>query len=94
MSYNLMVEGDLDLFDLSRLVSDYPSLEIFPIPADELSPTDAVGIAIASSRVNEATLDEVCALITQLQAKQLTVHDLMADLPVTSLSDLRKRILG
>lgn len=97
MSYNLMVEGDLDLFELSTISLHYLSLELFPIPADDLSPDDALGIAIPSSRATPDTVDELCDLIARLLAKQLAVHDLIAGVVIASdaaLPELRARILG
>lgn len=96
MSYNLLAEGDLDLFELSQLAAAHAPLELFPIPAEGGSP-DALGIALSSGDANDVTVGTLTRLIELLWSKDATVWDLMAGVRVAApldLSALERRILG
>jgi hypothetical protein len=96
MSYNLLAEGDLDLFDWSRIALQQQRIEVFPIPSQNQAP-DAIGIAIPSSRADEAALDELRVVVEQLWVQGATVHDLMEGVAVATSDDLAavgSRLLG
>jgi len=96
MSYNLMAEGDLDLFELSQLAARYEPLELFPIPAEASSP-DAIGIALPSSLVGPPALAALRAVIELLWSKEAAVFDLMTGERIATPDDadaLATRITG
>ncbi len=94
MSYHLLAEGDLDLFEMSRLVPAYRPLELFPVPGKA---GDGLGIALASNDATDATVRLLSQLIQLLWSKQVAVWDLMSGQRIanaTDLVDLEDRILG
>lgn len=98
MSYNLMAEGDVDLFELSQLAQRYEPLELFPIPADDLAlpgpdrpnlfAPDALGIAVASSRSGPPALAALRELVELLWSKQARVYDLYSGDMIATADDL------
>jgi hypothetical protein len=108
MSYNLMAEGDLDLFELAQTASRYEPLELFPIPADEPRPglgseqrvkltPDALGIAVVSSRSGPPAVAALRALIGLMWSKQASVFDLYTGTRIATeedLSELAERVGG
>jgi hypothetical protein len=86
MSYNLMAEGDLDLFELGNAASQYEPLELFPIAAAEswVKPgahsvelaRDALGIAIPTSRCGPEAAAALRTLVERMWAKDVVVFDL------------------
>jgi hypothetical protein len=108
MSYNLMAEGDLDLFELSHGAAQFEPLELFPIPAErsttsDLDPhrtalaPDALGIAIPSSRSGPEAVAALKALVEFMWAKQARVFDLYSGQEIATPADvdeLSARILG
>ncbi len=99
MSYNLMAEGDLDLFELAQMTSRYEPLELFPIPAEvsgsafgpnhrvKLAP-DALGIAVVSSRSGPPAVAALRALVELMWSKQASVFDLYTGEKITTADDL------
>ena len=95
MSYNLYAEGELDLFDLSRVAQQLQCLEVFPIAGD--GGPDAIGIALPSKRANDDARAELQSLIGTLVLAGATVFDLMNGTQITSAEDievLERRIFG
>ena len=92
MSYNLYVEGDLDFVTLSAQTESLQSIEMFPIT--DAGKPDALGIALPSSRVNDAARAELTRIVGQLIASEATVYDLMTAERVTSVDQLVRAIFG
>ena len=91
MSYNLLVEGDLDLFALSRSPPDLRAIEMFPIDATSL------GIALPSSRVNDDARIEITNVVREMLSIEATVYDLFTGQPIKTAEDLDallERIFG
>jgi hypothetical protein len=94
MAYNLIAEGDLDLFELSRLVQHFAPVEMFPIPGPG---GDALGIDLPSQHADDTAARRLSELIQLLWTKQAVVHDLMAGQQIASevdLVELEGRILA
>jgi hypothetical protein len=104
MSYDLMVEGDLDLFELAQMASRYEPLELFPIPAEgswpglqrdhpgqgvKLAP-DALGVAVVSGRSGPPAIAALRALVEYMWSKQASVFDLYTGTQITTAEDLGK----
>lgn len=95
MSYNLYAEGDLDLFALSHLARRFERIEVFPIAGD--GKRDALGVALPSSRADEAAIAELRELLVTLHATEARVFDLFTGEQIATAADvaaLRQRILG
>jgi hypothetical protein len=82
MSYNLFVEGDLDLFALSNSTQYLQSIEIFPIDSN------ALGIALPSSRADDNARTELTQLVQQMLAIEATVYDLVTGEKIQTSADL------
>ena len=78
MSYNLIAEGDLDLFELGLAAAELAPLELFPIDRD------ALGIAIPSSRTGAPAAAALRALIERLWGQDAAVFDLYSGEPVAT----------
>jgi len=106
MSYNLMAEGDLDLFELGQTAARYEPLELFPIPVDspwpkpgadhrvELKP-DGLGIAVPSSRFGPDAVAALRALVELMWSKSAAVFDLYTGERITTpeeLAEVEERI--
>ncbi|WP_394834966.1 hypothetical protein LVJ94_51550 [Pendulispora rubella] len=99
MSYNLMAEGDLDLFELAEAATQYNPLELFPIPAGASSSEvganhrvkfelDGLGIAIPSSRIGPEAVAALHALVKLMWSKDASVFDLQTGKPIATLKEL------
>lgn len=87
MSFNLLAEGDLDLFELGRGAQRYAPLELFPVPADSPGPglaagdplqvePDALGIAIRSRDCGPEAVAALQALVRALWNEGARVYNL------------------
>lgn len=101
MSYNLMAEGDLDLFELGSAASRYQPLELFPILADEVAAKpdaqnrimlqrDALGIAVPTSRCGPEAVAALRALVKLLWSKDAAVFDLYSGRRISTPEDLEE----
>ena len=91
MSYNLIAEGDLDLFDLAEKTFAFEPLEVFPIPGEGRGAArvpDALGIAVVTGRSVPAALDALHALIELMWSKGALVHDLCTGARIASEADI------
>jgi len=91
MSYNLMAEGDLDLFDLAEKTFDFAPLEVFPIPGEGSGAArvpDALGIAVATSRRGPDAVDALHALIELMWSKGASVYDLYTGTRIANETDI------
>jgi hypothetical protein len=103
MSYNLMAEGDLDLFELAQLSERFLPLELFPIPAEISGPAasggvaklppDALGVAIPSSHVGPEAFAALRDLVPFLWQRGAEIHDLFTGTRVETPTDLEE-LLG
>ena len=108
MSYNLMAEGDLDLFELSQAASEYAPLELFPIPGAEPwakanenhrveLEADALGIAIPSNRSGPEAAAALRTLVELMWAKGAAVFDLLTGTQISTpeeLAEIEEHIAG
>jgi hypothetical protein len=91
MSYNLIAEGDLDLFELGSAAAELAPLELFPIDRE------ALGIAIPSSRAGAAAATALRALVERLWSQDAAVFDLYSGEPIATpaaLAEVLQRIGG
>lgn len=108
MSYNLLAEGDLDLFEWSHLAALFEPLELFPIPAEDAGPPaaaagvtslapDAIGIAVPSRGVGPDAVANLGALVQLLWERDARVFDLHVGRQIATrdeLDDLLLRVGG
>jgi hypothetical protein len=108
MSYNLMAEGDLDFFELSRLSAQYRPLELFPVPAANPWPKpegnhqaklepDALGIAIPSSCAGAEAAAALRSLVEFMWSRGVKVFDLYSGEQISTpqeLGEVAERIAG
>lgn len=98
MSYNLLAEGHLDLFELSQCASHYEPLELFPVPASAAITTeaseparmtlDALGIAIPLSRAGAEAGAALRALVEFMWTQDANVFDLYTGEQISTPSEL------
>jgi hypothetical protein len=95
MSYNLYAEGDVDFEALAQRARRCDRIELFPIRDD--GEPDAIGIALPSSRIDDAAWQELEELLGMLVASSLAVWDLMTGERLETADDfdaLRARLYG
>jgi hypothetical protein len=95
MSYNLYAEGKVDFEALAQRARQCDRIELFPI-CDAGEP-DAVGIALPSSRIDDAAWEELEKLLDMLVTSKLAVFDLMTGDRLETADDfdaLRARLYG
>jgi hypothetical protein len=95
MSYNLYAEGKLDFEVLSQRARQCDRIELFPIR--DAGEPDAVGIALPSSRIDDAAWAELAKLLEMLVTSKVAVFDLMTGDRIETaddLSALRERLYG
>jgi hypothetical protein len=87
MSYDLVVEGDLDFVDLASAAQDLICADMFPIVGD--GGPDAIGIAILSKRTTlDGARDQLRAFLATLEVMGATIHDLYTGSPIEHESDI------
>jgi hypothetical protein len=98
MSYNLMVEGDLDFVELAMRARQLaPRLELFPIPEEggdpsdaSVSPTapDAIGVALPRSQSGPAAVNAMRSVVELAWTKGARVFDLYSGEEIATTTDL------
>ena len=99
MSYNLMAEGDLDLFEFAQAASQFEPLELFPIPATDPHPVehegnriklepDAIGVAIPRARVGTDAAGALRRFVELMWVKDVNVIDLYCGKRISTPQDL------
>ena len=91
MSYNLYAEGNLDFEVLAQRARRCDRIELFPIRDD--GEPDAIGIALPSSRIDDAAWQELEELLDALVAGELAVFDLMTGDRLESVEDFAAHML-
>ena len=95
MSHNLYAEGNVDFEVLARRARNCDRIELFPIR--DAGEPDAIGIALPSSRIDDAAWQELEDLLDMLVANELVVFDLMTGDRLETAEDfdaLRSRLYG
>lgn len=94
MSYNLVVEGELDLVRLAAISTKFVMIEVFPLPLTDKD--EAIGIAIPRSRANDQAVVEL-ELLLDAVGEDAKVFDLWSGEQIATRDDrdaLAERIAG